>query len=534
MATIFTVNYSGGYGSKYEFKAEASESNVSNVDNNSKVTVNTYVRRKDSSSNGAYNNDGTPWSITIDGSKYSGTSKWDTRNTTAWQRIGSASKVITHNSDGKKTISISATHTGNSASGASKMGNASGSGTFELTTIPRTSKVSLSSTNFSIGSSITINTNRASSSFTHTAVIKFNGKTVRTQQNIGGSYNWNTTELYQYITNKNSATGTVELTTYSGSTKIGSSSVSFTANVTNSNPTFSNYTYEDTGSVSTQLTGNNQILINGYNVLKVTISTANKAVAKNSATMSKYRLVCGNKSVEANYSSSANVTLTLDNITDMSFIVYAIDSRGNSTAVTKSVATWKNYSDIVIKTGLAVRTGGVGKETTLVFEGILWNSSFGAVTNAITKCQYKYKKSNENTYGELIDITPTISGGKFTYNLPILGDAGAEGFNLSNSYNIQVVVTDKISTSTYNILLGAGTPLMAIGQKGVAFGQPYDENISGALQTGDTIHTAIDKWLSSGGALNMHNSDIVDANSIFFGDESTDHEGINFLKQRRR
>lgn len=152
MATIFTVNYSGGYGSKYEFKADASESNVSSSGNSSKVTVNTYVRRTDVSSNGAYNNDGTPWGITIDGEKFSGSSAWSTKNTSDWQHVGSASKVITHDSNGSKTISISASHTGNSASSSSKMGDASGSGTFKLTDIPRYTQIHASVSNVGLNS----------------------------------------------------------------------------------------------------------------------------------------------------------------------------------------------------------------------------------------------------------------------------------------------------------------------------------------------------------------------------------------------
>lgn len=391
----------------------------------------------------------------------------------------------------------------------------------------------MSDTNFNIGATIKINTNRASSSFTHTAVIKFNGSTVRTQKNIGASYSWNTTELYKYITKANKATGTVTLTTYSGSTQIGTSSVNFTANVTNSNPTFSNCVYEDTGSVSTQLTGNNQILINGYNVLKVTISTANKAVAKNSATMSKYRLVCGNKSVEASYSSTADVTLSLSYVTDRTFVVYAIDSRGNTTAVTKSAEEWKDYSAIAIKSGSVARTGGVQQETTLIFEGEFWKTEelldFGAVANEITTCQYKYKKSNESEYSEPIDITPTISENKFNFNETIKGDAGAEGFDLSYSYNIQITISDKIKTATYNILLGTGVPLMAVHPKGVAFGQPYNESIGGSIQSAGTIHTPTNKYFPNCG-LDLHNSDVFNANSIFMSDESTGYEGINFLR----
>lgn len=40
-----------------------------------------------------------------------------------------------------------------------------------------------------------------------------------------------------------------------------------------------------------------------------------------------------------------------------------------------------------------------------------------------------------------------------------------------------------------------------------------------------------DKWASSGGAINMRNSDIVNANGIYMNNESEGHEGINFLKQ---
>lgn len=308
----------------------------------------------------------------------------------------------------------------------------------------------------------------------------------------GGGYTFNLTDeerqlLYSACSSSNSLTVRYVVATLINGTETWWSYYDRTMTVVNSNPTFSNCVYEDVGGDSTQLTGNNQILINNFNVLKVTISTANKAVAKNGATMSKYRLVCGNKSVEASYNSNSDVSLILGYVTDRTFIVYAIDSRGNSTNVTKSVAEWKDYSDIVIKTGQAVRTGGVNTETTLSFEGTIWQTEeqydFGAVENEITECTYKYKKSNANEYieGETI-ITPTISNGKFSANLLIKGDEEANGFNVRNSYNIVVTVKDKIKTSTYEILLGSGTPAIAIHRDGASFGAPYDEDEGGSCQ----------------------------------------------------
>ena len=134
---LFVVNYDGQYGKYYEFRAQAREDNISAANNNGLVTVDVLMRRPDGSSSGAWNQNGTYWSITIDEETFSGSAKWDTRNTSEWQYLGYAQKWITHDNDGNKTITISAYHEGNSASGSSKMGNASGSATVNLQTIPR-------------------------------------------------------------------------------------------------------------------------------------------------------------------------------------------------------------------------------------------------------------------------------------------------------------------------------------------------------------------------------------------------------------
>ena len=83
-----------------------------------------------------------------------------------------------------------------------------------------------------------------------------------------------------------SFTGTFAVTTYSGSTQIGSTS-SKTATVqttsANSAPTLSGFTYEDSYSTTTNITGNNQLFIQSHSTLKVTPGTA---TAKNGASIS--------------------------------------------------------------------------------------------------------------------------------------------------------------------------------------------------------------------------------------------------------
>lgn len=57
-----------------------------------------------------------------------------------------------------------------------------------------------------------------------------------------------------------------------------------------------------------------------------------KATGKDYATITKYRAVIGEKQKEIGYSNSSNVSGQIDNVDSNVFTVYAIDSRGNSTA----------------------------------------------------------------------------------------------------------------------------------------------------------------------------------------------------------
>ena len=93
-------------------------------------------------------------------------------------------------------------------------------------------------------------------------------------------------------------------------------------------------------------------------------------------------------------------------------------------------------------------------------------------------------KASNNSVGNKLDVT----GGKILGNLNIL----------DNAY---------------------------FGRNGVSFGAPYDEKQGGLIQF------LANKYLSAGGAINMNNSDIINANCIYMNDEAEGHEGINFLKQ---
>lgn len=277
-------------------------------------------------------------------------------------------------------------------------------------------------------------------------------------------------------------------TTQNGKTYTHSKDFTFT--VTNSNPTFNNFTYIDSNSNTVKLTGNNKYLIKKHSSVRATISTANKAVAKNSATMKTYRLSIGTKTKDASYSSNADVNIELANIDNNTIIVYAIDSRNNSTSKSITAEKYIDYEDINIKNITLTRSdGGVGQKVTLKYDGYIWNNSFGAENNTITSIKYQYKKTNSSDWidGKTV-LNPTLSGNSYSQTIEIQGDLAGEGFARENAYDVRIIINDKLSSATKAVVMTSGIPLFAYARNGMAILGPYDESIDAALQVNGRIN----------------------------------------------
>ena len=397
------------------------------------------------------------------------------------------------NDQGKCTYSFGGQLTSNYQS------SAWASGTITLPDIPRSSIPTINNQttnqpNFNIGDTIRIYTNRKSTSFTHKIYFNYGSTELEIATGITDYYDFDTSTvanaLYQLIPSDTSYSKTISLKTYSGTTQIGTTKTcNYTANVVNSDPTFSNFDFADTNTTTTALTGNNKYNVNNYSNVTVTISTSNKAEAVNGATMSKYRFVIGNDSVDIPYSSSASVSGTINKASSGVYTVYAIDSRGFSTPVTKQATLIKDYVDLSRTTNpSSKRNTGVGEEYTLQYAGNIWNSSFGSVSNSITSATYRYKKSTDSTWTNgTTNITPTVSGNTFSFSGLIQGDTSS-GFDISSSYNIEVTVSDRLSSVTYTVLLINGRPNIAIAQDGVSIGTKYDTTTGGALQVSGELY----------------------------------------------
>lgn len=311
--------------------------------------------------------------------------------------------------------------------------------------------------------------------------------------------------FYSFLNTRNSASYRIAVETYNGNSYMGTKYQYGTIYVGAATPTFSDFDYEDINPTTLKLTGNKKKFIKKYSIAQTSVSETNKAVAVKKATIVKYRTLIGTQQSEASYKDTGNVLMAINDMDNKEINVYAIDSRGNSKSVKKVIddSNFVEYTSINIKNASVKRgLGGIGTEVTLSFNGEIFTGNFGAKNNSIISCYYQYKEKNSTniTIGKT-NITPTsISKGTFSNTLKIQGDLGAKGFDNSKSYDFSIIITDELSTYSFELTLGAGVPLVAYHKNGVAFGALYDEEIGGLIQfnssnplPNDTFYGTVDR-----------------------------------------
>ena len=395
--------------------------------------------------------------------------------------LASITGNVEHDDKGQKSISSSGSFNPTAwGYGLSVNGSA------ELPTIPRVSDIVIDKEASNIGEILSITTTKKYSEFIDNLTIKF-GDFVKVIENVNGIYEWNTSEdaeeLYKQIPTATSLIGEITVETFSEETSIGTNSVNFTLNIVDANPEFTNFTYEDSNPKTLGLTGNNQTIIKGYSNVKGTISVANKAVAIKGATMKKYRFVIGEKQQEFNYSDTEDVSSIIDQVVNNIFTMYAIDSRNNSSSKQLSPETYLDYEKPkILRVALERSLGGVGETVTLDISGEFWNNDFGLEQNEIT-IGYKFKNTdNDEWIDGKTEIIPTISGNSIYFTGEIAGDLESTGFDVENSYDIEITINDKLDTAKTTEILGSGTPNMAMHKNGTAFNNIYDESVGGLMQ----------------------------------------------------
>ncbi|OCN02983.1 hypothetical protein A7X67_06130 [Clostridium sp. W14A] len=405
----------------------------------------------------------------------------------SWVQIGSTvTATVAHNADGTKIVNITGYF---NSSVTSKLENLSVSQNITLTTIPRASQITASSGSFNIGGSITIYTNRKSTSFTHALNLYFGGYATTITYDITDSYTWNTSGwasvMYQQIPNTNTGTGTLRLITYdAGGSVVGYTELGITAHVVNSNPSFTNFSYADVDSNTVALTGDSSQIVQTKSNLRVTVTGA---AAQNYATVSSYRVQYGSKTV----TSSSNVISFGTVSASDSLIVSVVDSRGNTAQQSAAISTIP-YSPPVISSVSLSRVNNIEAGTVLECAG-----TYAAymVMKSQYYLKYRYKTTSSSTWSDYVTVTPTVSGGDFSFN------ASIGNFDIDSSFNFEIVAFDYYVSIVQSALLPTAKPVFSIrdGQIGVnkipengALDISGDVYISGSKAYSDGYHPSAD------------------------------------------
>ena len=365
------------------------------------------------------------WSVTVNGSNYSGTNTVGVSNGQT-KKLASGSTTIAHNADGTKSFSFSFSQQFDiNYSGVGWIGTKSGSGNGTLTTIPRTSSVS--STNANIGENITITINRASSSFKHTLSYSFcNLSGTIATKTSSTSVSWKLpTTFYAQIPNSKSSWGTITCDTYSGSTKIGSSTCRFDVYVKEStNKPGISATVVDINDTTKALTGDENKLIRYYSKVRFSLTSS----PKNSATTTTRSVVYNGRTFTGG--SGNSWTDLFSEVVSGSYQFSVTDSRG----FTNSKTINKTFIEYVKLTCYMSTTNPTASgECTININGNYFNGNFGSTNNTLS-VQYKIND------GEWTNATVTLSGN--TYK----ATANITGMDYTRAYSFYARAIDKLAT----------------------------------------------------------------------------------------
>lgn len=452
------------------------ETSYSVANNTSQVRY--LVKLKTSS--GSFNYNTITTTYYINGVKYTSNHTLPPDSTTT---IVDKTVTVTHNSDGTKTVSANY-----SCPTDISVGTLKGSKSLTLTTIPRQSKLTIPST-FNVDSTLKLTITKYSSSFTDSLIVKLGSTKVASRSSVtdGTNFSFTATErnnIYNLMKTLKTATLNFTITTKSGSTTIGTSSANTTAQILNANPIFTDFDYYDIGGDTTEenlktfdLTGDNKTVIRGHSKIFVDLSGTYKAIAQKGAEI-QYYTINGNK-----YDSTIQ-NVTIDKF-DTDFLqIYAVDSRGNSTYVKKSL-NFINWDIITKNEDVTVsREDGIGSSTDASYSIKFWNGDFGVYTNTLS-ASYKYRVVGTEEFSEdKYTIDPFISENIASFKGGIIGDT-IDGFDIKNAYEIVFTFKDKLETREFSVILSSGIPAIAVKGNYVALHGKYDDELGGTQLNGD-------------------------------------------------
>lgn len=365
---------------------------------------------------------------------------------------------------------------------------------------------SLSAATVEMGKSVTINTPAVNSAYRHTLRYAFGGASGTIATGIASSVSWTPpVSLAIQIPSATAGSGTIYCDTYSGSTLLGTKSVSITLTVPGS-------VVPSAGTLSAALaedTSGTGLFVKGMGKAKLTLSGASGAYG---SSITSYTITGGGWTA----TNGALTTGTLASAGNITFTATVTDSRGRKASTTRAI-TVIDYT----KPGVAVcdvyrcDADGNRKKAGTYF-AVEINASYSAITGNTLNITARYKKQSESSYGTAANVTnngKTVLGG---------GNIGA-----STTYDVLVTVADKYNSLSIQRTLSTKSVLQSFKRSaGAAIGKVAElaNWLDVAWNTRIRGNLKVDGGMSDG----AWNRDVKDLLLINFSGDDPYNTSVNY------
>lgn len=305
----------------------------------------------------------------------------------------------------------------------------------------------LSEATVEMGKSVTINTPAVNSAYRHTLRYAFGKATGTIAENVANSKSWTPpVSLASRIPDAASGIGTIYCDTYSGSTLLGTKSVSITLTIPSSVVPSAG---KLTAAVTEDTSGTGQF-VRGMGKAAVSLSGAAGVYG---STIKSY-------SVSGGGWSSNESTLTtgiLQAAGEITFTAVVTDSRGRTAQTTCQIEVIA-YDKPGISSLSVYRCDSTGaKKNAGTYAAIEIKASYSAITGNTVTLKAAYKLTSDASYGN--DTVLTNSG------KTVIGGA----LSASHTYDVRITVADKFNTATVTASLRTKNVIWSVLPKGLGF-----------------------------------------------------------------
>lgn len=426
------IGISTGQTDKYSLLLDVSEKSYSIENNTSQVEWWVGIR-----SNTAYHNHyglSETYVVNINGTVVHNAVHTPTVNSGATVWVASGTTTVSHNADGSKSISVSASFN-NADRGTYLPTTGSCSGSLKLTTIPRATTPSIDKPSLDCGGVIKISGTSASSNFSHKVYVTWNGTKIQ----IGTIASGTTSPSFSYtiptdweknIPDSTSGIATFTLETISGSTSVGSKSVNATIKVRSSIvPTIGTVGISDTNSICA---GIGQY-VQSQSKLKFTIPTSGNQGSTITSVSTKFN--------GQTYSGSTFTTQAIQNSGTLSYTITVTDSRGRTATKSGSInVVAYNPPSLTNVSAKRANSGYAVDESSGTYALLHFKVGFTSLSNKnVTSFYIQYRASGASSWTKI--------------------NSWANNYTLEQDYKAGNLFTS--TTSTYEIAFGVKDKFMS-------------------------------------------------------------------------